>query len=147
MVGAGSALSASGDLAQAEYHYQAAVRLAPECAGARYSYGAALAARRQYGQAERQVEIALRLRPEFPEALELAAKFRRKNWAEAARLFRASLRFNPGFDRAHLGLGTALVALKDLDGARRHLNLAAASENSAIRLEAGELLGELAPKR
>jgi Flp pilus assembly protein TadD len=119
--------------------------LEPANSPAHYGYGAALASQRQFNEAQRQLEEAVRLTPDFAEAQAILGDLyaRRNDWVRATQCYREALRTQPQFGRAHLGLGTALLATRNLDGARTHLMQAAQDSNPAIRQEAMEMLQQI----
>ncbi|MFN0169521.1 MAG: tetratricopeptide repeat protein [Bryobacteraceae bacterium] len=133
---------AKNDFPGAEVHYKKAIRLSPGNTTARYGYAAALASRGRFDEAETQMEETVRLKPGFAEALEILGNLyaRRGAWQPAIRRYQEALRARPGFGRAHLGLGTALAATRDVLGARSHLTQAASDPDPAVRQEAQELL-------
>jgi Flp pilus assembly protein TadD len=57
--------------------------------------------------------------------------------------YREALRINSDSSRAHLGLGTALVATGDAISAIPHLQRAASASDAATREKAAELLRQL----
>ena len=83
--------------------------------------------------------------PDLAEAQETLGNLlaRRGDWARATVCYRKALIANPQFGRAHLGLGTALAATRDIEGARAQLQQAAGDADPAIRQEAAELLKAL----
>ena len=135
-------LTSQGDLAQAEYHFAISLKLAPREASIRYNYGVALAMAKRFAEAERQLELAVKDSPQMAEAYESLGNLsgRRGDWRGAIVRYQKALASRPGFDRAQLGMGTALAALGDVAGARSYLGQAAASPDVSVRGEAEELL-------
>lgn len=135
----------SGDRDHAEESFREAVRSQPDLAAAYYGYGAALASRGSFDEAQRQIEEAVKLSPDFADAQTILGDLwsRRGNWREAMMHYRRALKVAPDSGRAHLGLGTALGATHDLQGAREHLLKAARDPNADVRKDAQELLSQL----
>jgi tetratricopeptide (TPR) repeat protein len=93
---------ARGDLLQACFHFETAVRFRPGLALARYNYGVALARLQRYEEAQPQMEAAVRADPKSAESHQvlgalLAVKGQRER---AVAEYREALRLQPTFGRA-----------------------------------------------
>jgi predicted CXXCH cytochrome family protein len=134
--------SSQKDFPRADRHFQDAIALAPKQAVARFNYGLSLAIRGQFDQAQRQFEMAALYEPKMAEAHDSLGTLasRRRDWRTAIKHYRDALAARPGYDRALLGLGTALAASGDPLSARGYLQQAAASPNPEVRNEAMEIL-------
>lgn len=138
----GNALMTANSFAEAEFHYRKAIALAPGSATAHYGYGVSLMIRERVDDAQREMETTLRLDPAKVEAMDALGRIYsvKANWAGAVAVYERALRAKPGFERAHLGLGTALAASGRMEAAKVHLNKAAASRDEGLRRDAAEVL-------
>ncbi len=138
-------LTARQDFGQAGYHFGIAIRLQPEQAPIRYNFGVALAVQGRFDDAQRQFERAAALAPGMAEAHESLGnlKARKRDWLGAIRHYRDSLAVKPDFGPALLGMGTALGATGDFQGARSFLTQATASPIPGVKEEAVDLLRSL----
>jgi Flp pilus assembly protein TadD len=141
----GKLLAGRGDLAGAEKQFTAAMKFAPGLRAARFNYAMLLAGQRRYGEALSVAADLVKTEPKDLEALDLLGNLHMalRDFRSAAGQFRAALGVNPSFAKAKLGLGTALGAMNDFNGARKYLLEAANGSDSSIRSEAAELLRTL----
>jgi cytochrome c-type biogenesis protein CcmH/NrfG len=86
-------------------------------------------------ESRRELEASLRVDPNFADAHELLGdlSMARNRTQEAIPRYCEALRIRPESVRAHLGLGAALVAIGDINGAVPHLQQAAAGPDGATR--------------
>ena len=131
--------------AEAEQHYQSAIRFNPRLVSARFNFALFLANARRFSEALPQAREAVQLDPTNLPARDLLGNLYMalRDFPAAANEYRTALRRDPLNGRTLIGLGTALGAMNDWPGARRNLNQAAQSTDSAIRAEATELLNSL----
>lgn len=138
-------LARRGEGAKAETHLRQAVRLAPGLKAAHFNLGLVLAQQNRYAEAVGFAEAAVRLDGRDPAALDLLGSLymATRNFGAAANLYRQFAAFQPAPPRALLGLGTALGAMNDFQGARQALTRAAEGPDAAVAAEARELLRTL----
>jgi predicted CXXCH cytochrome family protein len=138
-------LLSGGDLSEARYHFEIALRLRPDDAVTRYNYAMVLGRTRHFDEAQRELEESLRVDPELVDAhLLLGDLLMAREQAQAALPhYREGVRLRPESGRAHLGLGAVLVAVGDRAGAVLELQRAAADSDAEVREQAGQLLRQL----
>ncbi len=114
-----NALTAQGKLAEAAFHYSAALRLEPDSADAQNNLGAVLARLGRTEEAIDHFKAALRINPAFPEARDqLGSLMLKLGRLEAARAhFEEAVRLKPDFVHARLKLGLVQARLGDADAA------------------------------
>lgn len=141
----GNLLNARGEAREAERHFQRAIQYQPRNAPARYNIALFLANQRRFADAIPHAQQAVALEPNNLNNRDLLGNLyaAARQWREAVILYRETLKLNPGFPRAQLGLGTALGAMNDFAGARIYLTQAAQSADPNVRAEAAELLRTL----
>jgi predicted CXXCH cytochrome family protein len=139
----GNLLSAAGRFEEARYHFELALRLKEDYTGARYNYALALTRVRRFEEAQAQVEALLRADPSSAEGHDFLGNMLGAGGHvdRAIAEYREALRLVPGFSRASLDLGTALVNSGDVNGALPYLRTAAQAEET--RKEALGLLQRL----
>jgi tetratricopeptide (TPR) repeat protein len=117
----GIVLMQTGDLPGSVPHFEAALRMDPHNADARYDFGMALAKSGRIAEAIAQFDEALRLRPSFPQALNnlgiLLAQSGRLE--EASQKLEEALRIEPDLAEARRNLQLMLQALGRGDEAQR----------------------------
>ncbi|MEZ5356734.1 MAG: tetratricopeptide repeat protein [Bryobacteraceae bacterium] len=138
-------LAAGGRTGEAQQEFTRALRLTPADAGTRYNYALLLGRLRRYDEAQQQLEACLRDDPAFVDASALLGDLllARNQPREAAIRYREVLRQQPDAAKANLGLGLALAAAGDRDGAIVVLRRAASGPDAAIAQRAMELLRQL----
>jgi tetratricopeptide (TPR) repeat protein len=116
-------------------HAESAYRVANELAPDYFPWAYQLAVLKDFQGADLEeivaaFEEALRLNDVYPPApYRYGEALMRQGWLHQARdAFRTAIELDPGFSMAHRGLGHALIALDDADGAVRHLERAAELE-------------------
>ncbi|MBI2689249.1 MAG: tetratricopeptide repeat protein [Acidobacteria bacterium] len=141
----GNILNAKGETKEAERHFLDAIRYNAKSAAARYNIAVFLANQRRFPEAIPHAKESIALEPNNLNSRDLLGNLyaAARLWREAAVLYRETLKLNPSFPRAQLGLGTALGALNDFNGARLYLRQAAESPDPAVRAEAADLLRSL----
>ncbi|HYL37996.1 MAG TPA: tetratricopeptide repeat protein [Bryobacteraceae bacterium] len=134
-----------GHAEEAGYQFESSIRAKPGYALAHFNYGLMLVSLRRPDEARAQMEAALEADPQFAQAHEELGKLAEMSgrMEDALHEFSEAVQIRPGLARSQLGLGAALVRSGDLAGARKHLDLAAASADPAIRESARRLLSEL----
>ena len=135
----------SGDLLQAQYHFEKAIHHNPDSAQTRFDYGLTLAQAQRYEEAQEQLEIAVRLRPAWAEAHNTLAEILgvRGRISEAIRHLRLALELEPRNHQAHLNLGGSLAMTGNFQEALSHLQEAAKSGDSLVRQQAADLIGQI----
>ncbi len=138
-------LAAGGRPAEAQVEFDRALRLRPDGAGTRYNYAMLLGRVGRYDDAQRELEACLRADPAFADAHELLGDLllARNQAHEAASHYREAVRLRPESVRAGFGLGMALAATGNRDGAIPYLRKAAAGPDVEIRQRAVEVLRQL----
>ena len=114
-------------------------------AATRYNYAVLLGRTRQFDEAQRELESALRTDPKLVDAhMLLGDLLMAKGQAQVAlEHYREVVRLQPDSGKARLGLGMALVAVGDLNGAVPHLRKAASDSTPAVREAAVQVLRQL----
>jgi predicted CXXCH cytochrome family protein len=135
-------LAARGDLSGAIEHFEIALRLRPADALARYNYATVLGRARHFDDAQRELEASLRSDHDLADAHNLLADLLMAKGEPQAALphYRDALRIRPTFGQARLGLGSALAATGDVDGAVVQFREAAGDTDPAVRHEAARAL-------
>jgi tetratricopeptide (TPR) repeat protein len=126
----------TGRVAEAESHYQAAIRLAGHTADAHYNYGVLMAAGKRAAEAQQAFGRALEADPFHPRAHNnLGALLAMQGRQEAAmEHYRQALASDPQHAAARFGLGRLLVAAGRPDEAIPHLErLASAATTEKAR--------------
>ncbi|MFN7923023.1 MAG: tetratricopeptide repeat protein [Bryobacteraceae bacterium] len=142
-------LAGRRDLAAARRHFEKSVALDGADAEVRRNFAFLLILMKAYDPARAQMETAVKLKPDDPQV--------RSDWAElleaggntdaAIKQYGLALNSNPGYLEAHLALGTLLLKRGDREGARTHLERAAASGDPAVREPALRGLSAIPAKR
>jgi tetratricopeptide (TPR) repeat protein len=103
---AGRILAEKGEVAEAMYDFEKAIRLRPASAPHLYDYALALARADRFDEARERVEAALRADANLAEAHELLGGLfeKKRQWAEAVREYRRVLELQPGLNRVQLRL-------------------------------------------
>jgi tetratricopeptide (TPR) repeat protein len=138
----GRALTGRGQLPEALYDFERAIRYRPDFAPHLYDYALALTSASRFEQARESVEAALRADPKMAEAHELLGGLlaRERRLPEATREYREAVRLRPDFARAQLDLASALATQGDMPGAVQHLREAAkGGDPDVARLAAQQL--------
>jgi len=109
----GAALARKGQIAEAVYHYQEALKVKPDYAEAYFNMGSALAHLCRYGEAIRWYEKALQYNPLFVEAYNNKgiACAQTGKITEAIACFQTALRLKPGYTEARRNMDIALRQL------------------------------------
>ena len=109
---AGRILAEKGEIAEAMYDFERAIRLRPGSAPHLYDYALALARADRFDEAQERVEAAVRADANLAEAHELLGGLfeRKRQLPEAAREYRRALELQPDLSRVHLRLGNVLAA-------------------------------------
>jgi len=122
----GMKLSEAGKPAEAAAHFEQAVRLKPDYAGAHYNLGNALRESGRMPEAIEHLEQALRLKPDYADAhynlgtaLGLAGRL-----PEAIEHLERALRIKPDYAKSHYNLGTVLMQSGRIPEAIEHLEQA-----------------------
>jgi tetratricopeptide (TPR) repeat protein len=120
--GLGNELLRAGKVSGALRHYQKALGINPDCAGAHESLGAALVQLGRVPEAIAQYQQALRIKPGYTEAhLSLgSALVTQGRVSEAITHYEEALRINPDYPDAHESLGNVLMQLDRLPEAIVH---------------------------
>ena len=141
----GRILTEKGQMPDAFFHFEKAVRLRPAFGPYLYDYALALVRADRFDEAQGRVEEALRADPSLPDAHELLGGLfvRKRQLAEAASEYRRTLELQPASSRAHLRLGNVLAAQGDVRAASEHLREAAKSSDAAIARQAVQALSEI----
>jgi Flp pilus assembly protein TadD len=141
----GQLLMSGGDSAQAEWEFGAAARLSPNDAAVRFNHSRALNKLARFDEARLEAEASIRRNPGVEEAHELLGRLmeRDSQFDDARREYETAIRLRPGPSQAELDLGILLVKNGDRAGAERHLKLAEASTDSAIRDLARQAIQQL----
>jgi predicted CXXCH cytochrome family protein len=107
---AGRILAEKGEVAEAMYDFEKAIRLRPASAAHLYDYALALARADRFDEAREHVEAALRADANLAEAHELLGGLfeRKRQWPEAAREYRRALELQPDLRRVQLRLENVL---------------------------------------
>ena len=107
---AGRILAEKGEIAEAMYDFERAIRLRPGSAPHLYDYALALARADRFDEAQERVEAALRADANLAEAHELLGGIfeRKRQWADAAREYRRVLELQPDLSRVQLRLENVL---------------------------------------
>lgn len=103
---AGRILSEKGEIAEAIFDFERAIRLRPGSAPHLYDYALALARADRFDQAQERAEAALRADANLAEAHELLGGLfeRKRQLPEAAREYRRALELRPDLNRVRLRL-------------------------------------------
>jgi len=106
----GAALARKGQIAEAVYHYQEALKVKPDYAEAYFNMGSALAHLCRYGEAIWWYEKALQYNPLFVEAYNNKgiACAQTGKITEAIACFQTALRLKPGYTEARRNMDIAL---------------------------------------
>ena len=131
----GQLLMSRDDFAQSEWEFEATVRMRPSDASARYNHAMALSKLMRFKESRRETEAAIRLNPGSAEAHDLLGNLMEKDKqpGDARREYEKAIQLHPGPSRAELDLGMLLAKSANRADAARHLNLAATSQETAIR--------------
>lgn len=142
---AGRVLSETGEMPEALFNFERAVRLRPGYAPYLYDWALGLVRADRFDDAQERVEAALRADPNLADAHELLGGLfaRKRRLSEAAREYRTTLALQPDSGRAHLRLGNVLAAQGDLPGAAEHLRQAAKTSDPAIAQQAIQALRQI----
>jgi tetratricopeptide (TPR) repeat protein len=107
---AGRILAEKGDIPEALYNFERAIRLRPGSAPHLYDYALALARADRFDEARERAEAALRADANLAEAHELLGGLfeRKRQWADAAREYRRALELQPDLRRVQLRLENVL---------------------------------------
>jgi predicted CXXCH cytochrome family protein len=140
-------LAGSDRFDEARQHFEIAIRLQPDAA-THYNYAVLLGRTSHYDEAQRELEACLRVDGAFSDAHQLLGDLlvAKGQAQDAIPHYRQVIRTKPESGRAHLGLGTALAATVDTDGAIPHLQKAAADSDGRTRQQAAEMLRQLRPR-
>jgi predicted CXXCH cytochrome family protein len=140
----GRILAEKGKFPEAFFDFERAIRLHPS-AQYRYDYALALVRADRFDDAQAQAQMAVRADAGLVEAHELLGGLhvRKKELAEAAREYRATLALKPDLARAQLRLGTVLAAQGDKDGAAVYFREAAKGNDAAVARQAAQALREM----
>jgi Flp pilus assembly protein TadD len=141
----GRALTGKGEMAEAIYNFEKAIRLRPNFGPHLYDYALALARVNQFDEAQQSAQAAVEAGPSQAEVHELLGMLfsRKRQLAEAIREYRKAVELRPDFSRAHYDLGAALAAQGDNVGAAQHLREAAAGRDPQAAREATRLLQQI----
>jgi tetratricopeptide (TPR) repeat protein len=110
---AGRILAEKGDIPEALYNFERAIRLRPGSAPHLYDYALALARADRFDEARERAEAALRADANLAEAHELLGGLfeRKRQWADAAREYRRALELQPDIRRVQSRLENVLQQL------------------------------------
>jgi FimV-like protein len=135
-------LSVSGRFEEAKYHFEEALHINPNHPETHFDYAVMLARANRAQEAQRELEAVLRGDPRHVKALDLLGNLfeAQGRHAEAIQQFRRAVVIDPGFPRANLDLGAALIRSGDKAGALPFLEKAASTGDAAIGAEARRLL-------
>jgi Flp pilus assembly protein TadD len=130
----GMVLSARGQKAEAEAHFQAALRLRPDDPDIHYNLANLLVATGRSAKAIAHYQQALKAKPDDPDIHNNlgVVHYSTKQFDEAAQQFREAIRCRPGFANLHCNLGNALLA-------RGNREEAAQEYAEALRLNPGHV--------
>ncbi len=142
---AGRILAEKGEMPEAIYDFERAVRLRPGSATYLYDCALALARAGRFDEAQQRAEATLRADGTMAAAHELLGGLyvRKRQLPEAAREYQLALTLQPDLSRARLRLGAILAEQGDFQGARGHLRLASKASDKAVAAEAARALQEL----
>jgi predicted CXXCH cytochrome family protein len=142
---AGRVLIGKGEMPEAFYDFERAVRLRPGYAPYLYDFALALVRGDRFDEAQQRAEAAVQADPNLADAHELLGGLfvRKRQLLEAAREYRRTVELQPASSRAHLRLGNVLAAQGDISGAAEHLREAARGADAAIAQQATQALREL----
>ncbi len=140
----GRILAEKGTFADAFFYFERAIKLRPSAAHL-YDYALALVRANQFDAAENRAELAVRADASLAEVHELLGGLhtRKRELPEAAREYRAALALNPSLWRAHLQLGTVLIAEGDRESAEREFREAAKGSDAGVARQAAQALREM----
>jgi tetratricopeptide (TPR) repeat protein len=146
---AGRVLTQKGEMAEAFYDFERAIRLRPGYAPHLYDFALALVRGDRFDEAQQRAEQAVRADPKLADGYELLGGLyaRKRQLPEAAQAYRQCLALQPDSSRAHLRLGNVLAAQGDLAGASEHLRKAAAGADAAIAQQARQALQQIGPAK
>lgn len=141
----GRLLMSRDDLAQSEWEFQAAVKLRPNDASARFNHAMALNKLARFKESRGETEESIRLNPDAPEAHDLLGNLMENDLqsGDAQREYETAIRLQPGPSQAELDLGLLLAKNGNRADAVKHLNVAAASKETAIRDPARQAMQKL----
>ena len=135
---AGRVQAETGNLPEAFYNFEKALRLRPGNATYLYDFALALVRGDRFEEAQKHAESAVRTDPNLADAHELLGGLfaRKRQLSDAAREYRRTLELRPDSSRTHLRLGNVLAAQGDTAGAIEHWREAAKAADTAIAQEA-----------
>lgn len=141
-------LADRGQFTDAETHYRLAIRFDPQYADAHFNYATLLVKQNRLPQAETELRETIRLQPKAAMAYTNLGNIleQQGNVKGAIAQYRLAIEKDPTLDRPQLALGMALGAQGDLREARTHLELAARSNDPAVRADAQEALRKVVPR-
>lgn len=142
---AGRLLTEKGEMPEAFYDFERAIRVRPGYAPYLYDFSLALVRGDRFDEAQERAEAAVRADPNLADAHELLGGLfaRKRQFPEAVREYRRALELRPESSRTHLRLGNVLIAQGDTSGASEHLRQAAKSADAAIAQQAAQALRQL----
>jgi tetratricopeptide (TPR) repeat protein len=142
---AGRVLTGKGDMPEALYDFEKAVRLRPGYGPHLHDFALALVRADRFDEAQVRAEAAVRADPNLADAHELLGGLfaRKRQLPEAAREYRRTLELRPASGSAHLHLGNVLAAQGDAARAAEHLREAARSGDAAIAQQATQALRQM----
>ncbi|MES1257540.1 MAG: tetratricopeptide repeat protein, partial [Acidobacteriota bacterium] len=142
---AGRLLAEKGEIPEAVYDFERAIRLRPHSAPHLYDFALALARAGRFDEARQNAEAALRAEEKFADGHELLGGLfeRERRWPQAAAAYRRALELRPEPARTHFRLGTVLAAQGDVAGAAEQLREAAKGSDAPIAQQAARALQQL----
>jgi tetratricopeptide (TPR) repeat protein len=145
----GRVLAEMGDLPEAYYDFEKAIRLHSGHAPYLYDFALALVRGDRFDEAQARAEAAAGADPNLADAHELLGGLfaRKRQWPEAAREYRRTIELRPDSSRVHLHLGDVLAAQGDVAGATEHLRKAAGGTDAAIAQQATQALRRIGANR
>jgi len=138
----GRLLSEKGEVPEALYDFEKAVRLRSGYGPHLYDFALALVRADRFDQAQQPAEAAVQADPNRAEAHELLGGLfaRKRQLPEAAREYRRTLELRPDSTRAHFLLGNVLAAQGDVSSAAEHWRAAAKGGDAAVAQQAAQAL-------
>jgi predicted CXXCH cytochrome family protein len=145
----GRMLAEAGEMPEAYYDFERAIRLRPGHAPYYYDYALALIRGDRFDEAQTQAEASVRLDPNLADTHELLGGLfaRKRELTDAAREYRKTIELRPDSSRVHLRLGNVLAAHGDVAAAAEHLRKAAAGNDEAVAQQAAQALRQMGVAR
>jgi tetratricopeptide (TPR) repeat protein len=146
---AGRLLTEMGNMPEAFFNFERAIRLRPGHAPYLYDFALALVRGDRFEEAQVQAEAAIRVDPNLADAHELMGGLfaRKRQLPDAAREYRRTIELRPDLSRAHLRLGNVLAAQGDVSGAAEQWREAAKGTDEPVAREATQALRRIGAAR